>query len=85
MDGGQEIPSKLVIASCDTPEVLEPAEATLDDISSFVGALAEAVEGDPIGFVWNDRLSTAIDDFGAEAVTIVAFVADERGHGRSEF
>ena len=53
VDGGQEVPREFVIASCDTPEVLEATEATLDDISPFVGALAEAVEDDPVGFVWN--------------------------------
>ena len=30
---------KFVVASCDTPEVLEPAETALDNIAPFVGAL----------------------------------------------
>src|SRR3712207_7436912 len=42
VDGGQEVPCELIIASCNTSEVLEATEATLDDISSFVGTLAEA-------------------------------------------
>ena len=67
MDGCQEVPGKFVVTSCDPPEVLEAAEATFDDIAPFIGALAEAVEGYPVGFVWNDRLRAVIDDFGAKA------------------
>jgi hypothetical protein len=43
------------------------------------------VEGHPVGFVWNDGLRAAIDDFGAKAVAIVAFVPNEGRHGRREF
>jgi hypothetical protein len=46
---------------------------------------AETVEGYPVGFVWNDRLRAVIDDFGAKAVAVVAFVANERRHRRREF
>lgn len=85
MDGSQEVSGKFVVASCDTPEILEPTEATLDNVAPFVGAFAEAVEGHPVGFVWNDGLRAAIDDLGAKAVAIVAFVPDEDRHGRREF
>ena len=85
MDGCQEVPGKFVVTSCDPPEVLEAAEATFDDIAPFIGALAEAVEGYPVGFVWNDRLRATIDDFGAKAIAVIAFVANEGRHGRREF
>ncbi len=85
MDGSQEVSGKFVVASSDTPEILEPAETALDNIAPFIGAFAEAVEGHPVGFVWNDGLRAAIDDFGAKAVTIVAFVPNEGRHGRREF
>jgi hypothetical protein len=85
VNGGQEISSKFVVASCNTPEILEPAETALDNVAPFVGAFAEAVEGHPIRFVWNDRLCAVIDDFGAKAVAIVAFVPNEGRHGRREF
>ena len=85
MDGSQEVSGKFVIASCNPPEILEPAEATLDDIAPFIGPLAEAVEGHPVGSVRDDRLGAAIDDFGAKGVAVVAFVANEGGHGRREF
>ena len=85
MDGSQEIPGEFVIPSCDTPEILEPTEATLDNIAPFIGALAETVEGHPVGFVWNDRLGAEIDDLGAKAVAVITFVANEGRHGRREF
>ncbi|MGY4286397.1 hypothetical protein ACVWXO_005617 [Bradyrhizobium sp. LM2.7] len=62
MDGSQEVPGEFVVASGDTPEILEAAEATLDDITPFIGALAKAVEGYPVGFVWDDWLRATIDD-----------------------
>ena len=77
MDCSQEISSELVVTGRDAPEVLEPAEAAFDDISPFVEALAEAVEGYPVGFVWNDGFGAAIDDFSAEVVAIVTLVANE--------
>jgi hypothetical protein len=80
VDGSQEVPGEFVVASCDTPEILEATEAALDNIARFIGALAETVEGHPVGFVWNDRLRAAIDDFGTKAV----FVANEGRHRRRE-
>jgi hypothetical protein len=64
VDGSQEISGNFVVASCDAPEILEPAETSLDDVAPLIGAFAEAVEGNPVGFVWNDGLGTTINDFG---------------------
>jgi len=80
VNGSQEISGKFVVASCDTPEILEPAETALDDVAPLIGAFAEAVEGHPVGFVWNDGLGTTINDFGAKAVAVVSFVANEGRH-----
>jgi len=85
VDGSQEVSGEFVVTSCDPPEILEPAEATLDHITPFIGALAEAVEGYPVGFIRNDGLGAAIDDVSAKAVAVVAFVANEGRHGRREF
>ena len=84
MDGSQEVSGKFVVASCDTPKILEAAETALDNVAPLIGAFAEAVEGDPIGFVWNDGLGTAINDFSAKVVAVVSFVADEGRHGWRE-
>jgi len=85
VDSSQEVSGKFIVASCDTSEILEAAETALDDVATLIGALVEAVEGDPVGFVWNDGLGTTIDDFGAKAVAIVSFVANEGRHGWREF
>ena len=85
MDGSQEVSGKFVVASSDTPEILEPAETALDNIAPFIGAFAEAVEGHPVGLVRNDGFRAAIDDFGAKAVAIAAFIPNEGRHRRHSF
>jgi hypothetical protein len=84
MNSSQEIPGELIISGSDAPEVLEPAKAALDDISAFVGAFVEAMDGDTVGFIGDDRLSAATNDFAAKIVAVIPFVSEERAHGRSE-
>jgi len=59
--GSQEVSRKFVVASCNAPEILEPAKAALDNIAPSVGAFAEAVEGHSVRFVWNEGFRTVID------------------------
>jgi hypothetical protein len=84
MNSGQEIPSQLIVSGGYAPEILEPAEAALDDISAFVGTFAEAMGYDTVGSVGDHRFGATTDDFGAKAIAVIAFVADERAHGWSE-
>ena len=84
MNSGQEIPGELVVSGGDAPEVLEPAKAALDDISAFVGALVERMDDDTVGFVGNDRLGAAANDFAAKVVAVIPFVAEKRVHRRRE-
>jgi len=84
MNSSQEIPGELIISGSDAPEVLEPAKAALDDISAFVGAFVEAMDDDTVGFIGDDRLSAATNDFAAKIVAVIPFVSEERAHGRSE-
>ena len=84
MNSSQEIPGELIISGSDAPEVLEPAKAALDDISAFVGASVEAMDDDTVGFIGDDRLSAATNDFAAKIVAVIPFVSEERAHGRSE-
>jgi hypothetical protein len=44
MDGCEEISGEFVVASGYAPEILEPAEASLDDVSAFVGAFVEMMQ-----------------------------------------
>jgi len=84
MNSSQEIPGELIISGSDAPEVLEPAKAALDDISAFVGAFVEAMDHDTVGFIGDDRLCAATNDFAAKIVAVIPFVSEERAHGRSE-
>jgi hypothetical protein len=77
MNGGQKIPGKLIVSRSYATEVFEPAEAALDDVSSFVGTFVEAMNDDPVGFVGNDWFGPAANDFSAELVAVVALVANE--------
>src|SRR6266478_9498299 len=84
MNSGQEIASELVVSGGDAPEILEPAEAALDDVSAFVGASVEAMDDDTIGFIGDYRRGAATGDFGAKVVTVVPFVCEKRAHGWCE-
>ncbi len=80
MNGSQEVSGELVIASGDAAKVLEPAKATLDDVAALVGALAEGMDGNAIGFVGNDRRCAELDDLGAQPVAVVALVGEKLRH-----
>jgi hypothetical protein len=84
MNSGKEIPGELVVSGGDAPEVLEPAEAAFDDIPAFVGALVEWMDDDTVGFIGDDWLGAAANDFAAKIVAIIPFVCEERAHGRRE-
>ena len=84
MNSSQEIPGELVVSGGYPAEVFEPAEAAFDDIPSFVGALVEAMKGDPVGFIGNDGRGATAGDFAAKVVAVIPFVGKERAHGRRE-
>jgi len=84
MNSGQKITGELVISRGDAPEVLEPAKAALDDISAFIGAFVEAMDDDTVGFIGDDGLGAATNDFAAKIVAVISFVGEERAHGRRE-
>lgn len=84
MNSGEEIPRQLVVSGGDPPEVLEAAEAALDDVSSLVGSFVEAMKEDAIGLVGNDGQCAALDDLRAQRVTVIPFVRDQRAHGWRE-
>jgi len=84
MNSGQEVPGELVVSGGYAAEILEPAEAAFDDVSAFVGALVEAMDDDTVGFVGDDGLGAATNDFAAEVVAVIPFVGEERAHGLRE-
>ena len=84
MNSCQEIPGELVVSGGDAPEVLEPAKASLDDISAFVGALVEVMDHNTVGFVRDDGLCAATNDFAAKVIAVIPFIGEERAHGRRD-
>src|SRR5664279_163251 len=84
MNSSQEIPGELVVSGGDPAEVLKPAEAAFDDISAFVGAFVEAMDDDAVGFIGDDGLGAATNDFASKVVSVIPFVGEERAHGRRE-
>ena len=84
MNSGQEIAGELVISRGDAPEVLEPAKAAFDDISSFVGAFVEAMDDDTVRFIGDYGLGATTNDFAAKLVAIIPFVGEEHAHGWRE-
>jgi len=84
MNSCQEIPGELVVSGGDAPEVLEPAKASLDDISAFVGAFVEAMDDDTVGFVGDDGFGAATNDFAAKVIAVIPFIGEECAHGRRD-
>ncbi|AHY49079.1 hypothetical protein ACVIW2_004056 [Bradyrhizobium huanghuaihaiense] len=84
MNSGQKITGELVISRGDAPEVLEPAKAAFDDISSFVGAFVEAMDDDTVRFIGDYGLGATTNDFAAKLVAIIPFVGEEHAHGWRE-
>ncbi|MHC2400021.1 hypothetical protein ACVMGC_004565 [Bradyrhizobium barranii subsp. barranii] len=84
MNSGQKITGELVISRGDAPEVLEPAKAAFDDISSFVGAFVEAMDDDTVRFIGDYGLGATTKDFAAKLVAIIPFVGEEHAHGWRE-
>ena len=84
MNSGQEVSGELVVSGGDAAEVLEPAEAALDDISTSVGAFVEAMDDDAVGLVGDYGLGAATSDFAAKVVAVIPFVGEERAHGWRE-
>jgi hypothetical protein len=80
MNGCQEISGELIVAGGDPAKVLEAAEAALDDVATFVGALAEGMDDSAIGFVGDHRCCAALDDLGAQPVAVVALVGEKLRH-----
>ena len=84
MDGCEKVSGELIVSGGDPSEILEPAKASLDDISALVGAFIEAMDDDAVGFVGDDGLGAATNDFTAKVITVIPFVGEEHAHGRRE-
>jgi hypothetical protein len=75
---------ELIIACCDTPEILQPAKAALDDVAAFVGFLVAADFVFAVGFAWDDGFDAALLEEGADCIGILAFVGEELFDARDQ-
>jgi hypothetical protein len=84
MDGGEKVSGELIVSGGDPSEILEPAKASLDDVSAFVGAFVEAMERDSIRFVGNDWFGANFDDLRAKTIAVISFIREECVHSWRE-
>jgi hypothetical protein len=73
----KEILSELVVARGDATPILEPAEATFDNVAIFVGFLVVADFLLAVGFAGNDGLDTALFEEGSDRIGVIAFVSEK--------
>ena len=69
--------SEFVVSRCDTPEILEPAKAALDDVAVFISLLVVADFLFTVGFAWDDGLDAALFEVSPDRIGIIAFVGEE--------
>jgi hypothetical protein len=79
MDGGSKACISFIASGGDAPELLEPLESVLDEMSPFVhlGIMRDGRFAISLG--GNDGGCAAFVQGGAQAVVVEGFVADERG------
>ena len=78
MEEGVEATGKFVVSSCDTPELLEAIEESLDEVSCLVAVPVDFAFGIAIASRWDDRLGTGCLDDVDQGIAIVTFVGDDR-------
>ena len=74
-DRRQVVSCQPVVSRCNSPEVLEPVERTLDAPAQLVETLAEAERLLPVAAVGNDGLGSALIQFLAQLSTVIGPVA----------
>jgi hypothetical protein len=65
------------VARCDTPEVLEPTVAALDDVAGLVGLLVVTNALLAIRPAWDHRSDAVLSQGLAERVAVISFVAEQ--------
>lgn len=73
----QEVARQLVVPGCDTSEVLEAAEHTLDDIAAFVGGLVIAMRVFAGRIGRDDGLDATLGEFATQAVGVIGSVGQK--------
>ena len=81
MQKGVESICKFVVPGCDTAELLETIEESLDEVSCLVAVPVDFAFGVAIASWWDDRLGTGGLDDVDQGIAVVTFVGDD-GAGR---
>jgi hypothetical protein len=63
---------ELVVSCCDPPEILEPAEAALDDVAVFISFLVVADFLFTVGFAGDDGLDALLLEESPDRIGIIA-------------
>ena len=72
MQEGIEPIGKFVVSGCDTAELLEAIEISLDKVSWLIALSVDSVFGIAIASRWNDRLGTGGLDDADQGVAVVS-------------
>ena len=75
--GGEEVSGELVVACRNPPEVLEPAEEALDEISLAVESRIDRSLNLAVALGWNVSLSTALLDQINQMPPVIAAIGDD--------
>lgn len=84
MNSCEVISGEFVVSGGNSPEILESAEGSFNDVSPFVSLFVEAMEPHPVRLVGNDGLGAEFEYLGAESVAVIAAVSKQCAHRRRE-
>lgn len=79
MQEGVESTDEFVVSGCDTPELLEAIEESLDEVSRLVAMPVDFALGVAIASRRDDRLSAGGNDDVGQGIAVVASVGDDGG------
>ena len=77
MQEGIEPIGKFVVSGCDTAELLEAIEESLDEVSCLVAVPVDVAFGVAIASRRNDRFSTGGLDDVDQSIAVVTFIGDD--------
>ena len=77
MQEGVESICKFVVSSCDTAELFETIEESLDEVSCLVAVPVDVAFGVAIASRWDDRLGTGGLNDVDQGIAVVTFVGND--------
>ena len=77
MQEGVESIGKFVVSGCDTSELLEAIEESLDEVSCLIAVPVDFALGVAVASRWDDRFGTGGFDDVDQGIAVVTFVSDD--------